>query len=234
MNADDLARRIVVRHREGGYLRLELPPEICHAAAGAVIDAALRQVGGVYRVNLYAAQHRLAVSFDAHVCTAADVARALRGCLGTLPEASAVATPEGPPVAPAATPLAERLNPVLQDAARQARCAFAQLRSRIEGLRRPKAAPGSLQAKLQPMLANALTEKAIINFLNDLVAFYLVKVHWELISQRWLKDPVKNANAWLTVFYLMFLLVRYRKAIAAEAANPAAKPAAMPIPVAQP
>jgi hypothetical protein len=45
---------------------------------------------------------------------------------------------------------------------------------------------------------------------------------------------VKNANAWLTVFYLMFLLVRYRKAIAAEAANPAAKPAAMPIPVAQP
>ena len=63
------------------------------------------------------------------------------------------------------------------------------------------------------MLANALTEKAIINFLNDLVAFYLVKVHWELISQRWLKDPVKNANAWLTVFYLVFLLVRYRKSM---------------------
>ena len=63
-------------------------------------------------------------------------------------------------------------------------------------------------------LATALTEKAVINFLNDLVAFYLVKVHWELISQRWLKDPVKHANAWLTVFYLMFLLVRYRKSIA--------------------
>jgi hypothetical protein len=45
-------------------------------------------------------------------------------------------------------------------------------------------------------------------------------VHWELISQRWLKDPVKHTNAWLTVFYLMFLLVRYRKSIAAEAAKP--------------
>jgi hypothetical protein len=54
-------------------------------------------------------------------------------------------------------------------------------------------------------------------------------VHWELISQRWLKDPVKNANAWLTVFYLMFLLVRYRKSIAAEAA----KPAAVPVPAVQ-
>jgi hypothetical protein len=39
-------------------------------------------------------------------------------------------------------------------------------------------------------------------------------VHWELISQRWLKNPVKHADAWLTVFYLMFLLVRYRKSIA--------------------
>jgi hypothetical protein len=230
MNADDLARRIVVRHREAGYLRLELPPEICHAMSAAAIDAALRQVGGVYRINLYAAQRRLAVSFDAHVCTAADVARALRGCLGSLPESHAAGTPEGTAAAHAATPLTERLSPALRDAARRARRAVAQLRSQIEGLRQPKAAPGSLQAKLQPMLANALTEKAVINFLNDLVAFYLVKVHWELISQRWLKEPVKNANAWLTVFYLMFLLVRYRKSIAAEAA----KPAALPVPVVQP
>jgi hypothetical protein len=110
--------------------------------------------------------------------------------------------------------MAERVTPALQDAARQARRAFGQLRRGLEGLRQPKAPPGSLQARLQPMLANALTEKAIINFLNDLVAFYLVKVHWELISQRWLKDPVKHADAWLTVFYLMFLLVRYRKSIA--------------------
>jgi hypothetical protein len=151
------------------------------------------------------------------------VARALRACLGGLPEAEAPAA-AAPAGAPAAVPLAGRINPALEDAARTARRAFRRLREQIEGLRRPKAAPGSLQAKLQPMLANALTEKAIINFLNDLVAFYLVKVHWELISQRWLKDPVKNANAWLTVFYLMFLLVRYRKSIAAEAARPAVTP----------
>ena len=229
MNADDLARRIVVRHREAGYLRLELPAGICQPTAAIAFDAALRHVAGVYRVTFYAAQRRLAVSFDAHVCTAADVARALKACLHALPEGEAGGDPAIVP-ADAAAPLAERVTPALQDAARQARHAFGQLRRRLEGLRQPKARPGSLQAKLQPMLANALTEKAIINFLNDLVAFYLVKVHWELISQRWLKDPVKHANAWLTVFYLMFLLVRYRKSIAAEAA----KPAAAPVPVAQP
>lgn len=226
MNADDLARRIVVRHREAGYLRLELPAEIGHPAAVAAIDATLRQVAGVYRVAFYAAQRRLVVSYDAHACTAADVARALKGCLHALPGFSVVA-----PVAAAAehavVALPAKLTPALQDAARQARRAFARLRHRIEVLRQPKAPPGSLQAKLQPMLANALTEKAIINFLNDLVAFYLVKVHWELISQRWLKDPVRYANAWLTVFYLMFLLVRYRKAIAAESSQSAAKPVAV-------
>ncbi len=216
MNADDLARRIVVRHREAGYLRLELPAEICHPTAAIAFDAALRQVAGVYRVSFYAAPRRLAVSFDAHVCTAADVARALKGCLHVLPEGEAGSAPA------AAAPLAAQVTPALQDAARQVRRAVDQLRRRIEVLRQPKAPSGSLQAKLQPMLANALTEKAIINFLNDLVAFYLVKVHWELISQRWLKDPVKHANAWLTVFYLMFLLVRYRKSIAAEAAKPVA------------
>ncbi|MDK9702273.1 MAG: heavy-metal-associated domain-containing protein [Sulfuritalea sp.] len=229
MNADDLARRIVVRHREAGYLRLELPAEIGHPAAVAAIEAVLRQVAGVYRVTFHAAQRRLAVSYDAHVCTAADVARALKGCLHALPGCS-VAAPVAAAAEPAVVALPAKLTPALQDAAHQARRAFRQLRSRIEALRQPKAAPGSLQAKLQPMLANALTEKAIINFLNDLVAFYLVKVHWELISQRWLKDPVKYANAWLTVFYLMFLLVRYRKAIAAESSQSAAKP----VPAAQP
>ena len=64
------------------------------------------------------------------------------------------------------------------------------------------------------MIASALTEKAAINFVNDIVAFYLIKVHWELISQRWLKDPLKFRNAWLTTFYFVFLLVRYRKQIA--------------------
>jgi len=226
MNADDLARRIVVRHREAGYLRLELPAEIGHPAAVAAIEAALRQVTGVYRVAFYAAQRRLVVSYDAHVCTAADVARALKGCLHALP-GSSVAAPVAAAAEHAVVALPAKLTPALQDAARQARRAFARLRHRIEVLRQPKAPPGSLQAKLQPMLANALTEKAIINFLNDLVAFYLVKVHWELISQRWLKDPVKYANAWLTVFYLMFLLVRYRKAIAAESSQSAAKPVAV-------
>jgi hypothetical protein len=214
MNADDLSRRIVVRHREAGYLRLELPAEICHAAAAGAIEAGLRKVPGVYRVDAWCAERRLAVRYDQHACSAADVARGLKALLGELPE------PPGP-VAAAATAAVHSAEAKLHDAGAKLRGVFAGLRARIEQLGQPGAPAGSLQARLQPVLANAMTEPAVTNFLNDLVAFYLIKVHWELITQRWLKDPVKHADAWLTTFYLVFLLVRYRKKIAKGAATPA-------------
>jgi hypothetical protein len=50
-------------------------------------------------------------------------------------------------------------------------------------------------------------------------------VHWELISKRWLQDPVKYANAWLSVFYLVFLLIRYRKTITKPVPITAPEPA---------
>lgn len=210
IDVDALARRIVVRHREAGYLRLELPAEICHAAAIAAIEQGLRQVTGVYRVTAYPADSRLSIRYDAHVCGVADVARGLRALLGQLPVPEATASTAPPALVPPG------LSPLLRDVGARVRGVLGGLRAQVEHMRNPAAtgSAGSLQSKLQPIVANALTEKAVINFLNDLVAFYLIKTHWELISQRWLKDPVKYANAWLTVFYLVFLLVRYRKSIA--------------------
>jgi hypothetical protein len=69
----------------------------------------------------------------------------------------------------------------------------------------------AVQIQGKPVLQGILSEKAMINFFNDIVVFYLIKVHWELITQKWLKQPLKNLNAWVTTFYLVFLLVRYRK-----------------------
>lgn len=213
MNADDLARRIVVRHREAGYLRLELPGEICHATATTLIEDALRQVTGVYRVNAYTAQRRLAVWYEAHACSAADVARALKACLGRLPRQTDV-SPDTAPL-PAVSVL-----PVLTEAGRQTRRLLGELGSRVGSALDSGADPTGVKGKLQPVLSSALSEKAITNFLNDVVAFYLIRVHWDLISKRWLQEPIKHANAWLTVFYLVFLLVRYRKSLAKPAPVP--------------
>lgn len=225
MDATSLARQTFVRHREPGHLRLDLPPAVRHPEAAAAIEAGLRRVPGVYRVGI-SIDGRLAVRHDLHACSAADVGRALKSLYASLPEAAppaAQATESAPaasaPAAPAdAASLGDRIHraeAMLHSTAEAARAGFRQLawrlRASAEQLRTTQAPPGSLQAKLQPVLASALTEKAVTNFLNDVVAFYLIKVHWELISQRWLKDPIRHRNAWLTVFYLVFLLVRYRK-----------------------
>lgn len=180
---------IQVLHRDTGYLRLLLPPSLRNAGAGAMIETALRGVAGVYRVTLLTAEGKLAVRFDPHVCTAGAIAQRLKAVLADLPEDETAAPAAAPAEAPSAPPsnLGEQ---------------FGEMRDRLV-----QAMPG----RFQPLVESALTEKAVTNFFNDIVAFYLIRVHWEQITKLWIKNPVKYGNAWLTVFYLVFLLVRYRK-----------------------
>ncbi len=184
MNAAD----IQVLQREAGYLRLRLPPALRNPAAGKTIEATLRSLAGVQRVTLLTSEGRLAVRFDPHACTHAAIALRLKSLLADLPQDAAPATDV---LAPAAS---------LPDAS---------LATRLEDLRDKliSAAP----ERFRPLVESATTEKAVTNFFNDIVAFYLIKTHWDLILKYWIKDPVKYGNAWLTVFYLVFLLVRYRK-----------------------
>lgn len=191
----ELAQRIVVLHREPGYLRLELPAEICGEAAVAAIEEGMKTLAGLSSAAVDRGWKRISIRFDAQQCTPAQVARHLFSLLPGLP------LDEAPAAEPEAAPSIDLNN------------GFQPLLDKLKSIIIPAAPPpeGSLQARFQPMVESALTEKAITNFFNDIVAFYLIRVHWDLITKRWLQNPVANSNAWLTVFYLVFLLVRYRK-----------------------
>ena len=121
--------------------------------------------------------------------------------------------------------LSIRFDPSLLQTHEVARLLFGML----EPLANTVAPSSSLTDKLPSMVSGALSETSVINFLNDITAFYLVKAHWELITKKWLKQPALYSNAWLTTFYLIFLLIRYRKRSANQAANsPANTPANTP------
>lgn len=191
----ELAQRIVVLHREPGYLRLELPAEICGEAAVAAIEEGMKTLAGLSSAAVDRGWKRISIRFDAQILSTPEVARHLFSLLPGLP------LDEAPAAEPEAAPSIE-LNK-----------GFQPLLDKLKAIIIPAAPPpeGSLQARFQPMVESALTEKAVTNFFNDIVAFYLIRVHWDLITKRWLQNPVANSNAWLTVFYLVFLLVRYRK-----------------------
>jgi hypothetical protein len=166
--------------------------------------AGLRQRSGIYRVELEPDSRRLSIRFQPLQCSLTQVALHLRGLLEAVPTEAASADL-------AATPASHTLVQLRHRFGRGADQVRARIQRLLDGLRQPGAPEGSLQARLQPVLKSALTEKAAINFLNDILMFYLIKVHWDLITKRWMKDPVGHADAWLTTFYLVFLLVRYRK-----------------------
>ena len=209
MDAARLSRLVTVRHKEPGHLRLELPPELGGPAARAHLETGLRAQAGVYRIEFEPAS-RLSIRFDAHLCGLQDVARCLRGLLDGLPaEAETTATDATEPAA-----VADPLASARQAVERGARRVNERIHGLLDKLREPGGAPaGTLQARLQPVLTGALTEKAAVNFLNDVLMFYLIRVHWDLITKQWMKNPVRHADAWLTTFYLVFLLVRYRKSL---------------------
>lgn len=190
-HTDELARRIAVLYRGPGFLRLALPDELCRPEVALAITRSLPATPGVAAATVDPDGRRVSIRFEASTVSAGQVARALFALLAGLPAADESATE--PPAS-----LANGLQPVLD---------------RVKALLTPATPPaeGSLQARIQPLVDSALTEKAIVNFFNDIVAFYLIKTHWELITKRWLQNPVAHSNAWLTVFYLVFLLVRYRK-----------------------
>jgi hypothetical protein len=201
---DSLARQIVVRHRGEGHVRFGLPVALCEEDHAQTIEAALAACPGVYRVTLYRAQAKLSVFYHPAECQLADVARTLFAALAQpAAQLQRVARTEA---------LVQRLH--VGGPLDWIRARLAALRLRIEQIKVKGQfiyAVARHQIDAQPLLRNALSERAIIGFINDLVTFYLVKVHWELITTRWLKQPIKYRSAWMTTFYLLFLLVRHRK-----------------------
>lgn len=187
------ASAIQVLQRADGYLRLRLPPHLRSPDFGATLENSLRAMAGVIRTSWLTVEGKLAVRFDPQRLTHVDVARRIKTLLPSEPPAFP-ASPTNLPAGAAPSPdepvsagMAERLD---------------DLRARLIA---------AMPARFRPLVESATTEKAVTNFFNDIVAFYLIKIHWDLIVKHWIKDPVKYGNAWLTVFYLIFLLVRYRK-----------------------
>lgn len=196
--------RIYLRYRGAGHLRFDLPEELCEPRAAEALERRLGRMEGVYRVVVYSSSRKLSVRYQETVCGLRDVALELYAVapVALRDAARAVRSPpaqEGP-----AQTLKEKLlaHPVV-----------ASLRDRYARAKETATAMTAVaRSKLgKPQAKPMTTEKLVINFLNDLVSFYLIKVHWSRITGEWLRTPWTYRYQWLTISYLTFLLIRYRK-----------------------
>lgn len=203
-----LMRQVVLRHRAEGYLRFDLPLGLCAGEAAAAIRQRLEALNGVYRVSFHPAYGKLAVRYHSAVCDTRRVALALsEGVsvvqareLGPACEHCAAREAEpGPPTGLKARVL--NLGPVrwVREKAQEARQTTAALRQL--SMARFKKVPAVLEDP----------GKAIHEFITDILVLYLIKIHWDRITQQWLRAPIRFRYEWLAVFYLTYLMVKARR-----------------------
>lgn len=195
-----IQEQIFLRYRAEGHVRFEIPDVLCEPVKADRLIAALRRAEGVYRVDLYRRQRKLSIRY---LDTVLDFPVLLRRLAQAVADANRHEERETRPSAPAPskrwvgglrnTAVARWVREKYQEA-KETVTAFGIVAGR--GLARP---PALLKR-----------ETAVIQFLNDILVFYLIKTHWHLITQHWVRRPWQYRYEWMSALYLIFLLVRSR------------------------
>ncbi len=197
-----IQKEFLLRYRRDGHVRFQIPARLCESAVAKLISDHVAAIDGVYSVRLYRGQQKLSIRYDEQSLNFITLARRLSHVLGDLEqqgwfEAKAI-------VESGKSGITYRLK--------QNRISrwFGEKYQAAQETAQAAKLLGKLSTKGPKALIND-PEKAIIDFLNDILVLYLIRVHWTRITQEWLVRPFVYRYEWMAVFYLFFLLVRSRK-----------------------
>lgn len=199
----ELLKRFVLRFREPGHLRFDLPGDLAAEPGAGTLTESLMRLDGVYRVLVFSGAGKLSIRYDPAAVGETAVIRHLAQAVAALPDAKETARSQ-PFSASGLRDMKGRLR------------SLPLVRWGEEKLHQAKLAAGAVRnlAELKAGRGQALPfdpKEWGIHFINDLVAFYLIRVHWARITRQWLPSPWTYRYQWLTIIYLTFILVRYRK-----------------------
>jgi hypothetical protein len=201
-NRPAIQDRILLRYRGEGHVRFDLPAELCEEEAAAKLEYDVRQLEGVRRVVVYRRSRKVSIRYLESICGFLDVARRLHACAP-----KAVLARQAPPMEKKGSRPDTLKRRILRSSAMKAATAkYQEIKETAQSLAiLARAHLGKDQS------APLATEKDFFVFLNDLVAFYLIKLHWRQITTEWLLRPFAYRYQWLAALYLVFMMVRYRK-----------------------
>ena len=199
-----IQKECVLRYREDGHVRFQIPAQLCKVDAANAVTAGISGIEGVYRVKLYRNQQKLSIRFNEVVCDFKALAKQLFTLLADLEQQGALQPKPVPAVAQWKAKLSAKLDSF--KITRWTKEKFGAAKETVQaakvltklGMKKPKA-----------FLKDP--EKSIIDFLNDMLVLFLIKLHWGEITQNWLVKPLKYRYEWMALFYMFFLLVRSRR-----------------------
>jgi hypothetical protein len=199
-----IQKEFVLRYNVDGHVRFEIPARICNIDVAKAVTDGISGMDGVYRVNLYRSQQKLSIRFNEVVCDFKSLARQLFDLLADL-ETKGFLKPK--PVLKSAR-WKEKAKSRLDDfkVARWAKEKFGAAKETVQA-----AKVITRLGMKKPTAFMQDPEKAVISFLNDILVLFLIKLHWNDITQKWLLKPLMYRYEWMALFYLFFLLVRSRK-----------------------
>ena len=189
-----IAKQIIVRYRAEGHVRFAVPNEVCQPQAAQQLENQLRQVEGIYRVDLHRRQGKLSIRYIEGVTHFKAVARALFDALDNLNNMETQAPC-------CANSVANQEEPSDKG----------WLKAKYQEVKETLTAIGIVTRTVKPLALNPEQEKFTIEFLTDILVLYLIKQHWHLIMSHWIRSPWQYRSEWMATIYLIFLLVRSKK-----------------------
>jgi cation transport ATPase len=196
-----IQKQFVLRYRDDGHLRFEVPGQFCEAATAKALTAALLAVEGVYRVHVYTQQQKLSIRYQESICDFKTLAKLLFQIIADVEK-----------------------QQLKEQSLAKVKSKF-NFKHKIKNLAVSKwfgqkydDTKETIQAakiltkglKKKKVLFND-PEKALFDFLNDMLVLFLIRLHWDRILKEWLPNPLKYRYEWMAVFYMIMLLMRSRK-----------------------
>lgn len=205
-----LQKQIFLLSKKPGLLRFQLPADLSNKQVAEIVVSQLLEIDGVSQVRSNPRKKRLIIHYDDTVCGFIDLAHNFHEIVGShaireAVKSSAVTdslassdTKQG------VVSKASEFHPASQ--------LVSWVSDKVNEVRETVIAAGVLIRTVlkKPTAFIKDPEKAIIDFCNDVLVLYLIKIHWHRITQHWIQQPWRYRFEWLAVFYLVFLLVRSR------------------------
>jgi hypothetical protein len=200
-----IQKRFVVRYRTEGHVRFQVPDQLSDAIVAQQINDRILEIAGVYAVSVFRRQRKLSIRFQEATCEFPSLARQLFQIIADMEKQGWFE----PKVRTATQAKADgKIKQKLRNL-KVSRWANEKYGDAKETLHAAK-----VITKLGLKKPNALVkdpEKAIIDFFNDILVLFLIKLHWPQITKEWLPRPWTYRYEWMAVFYMFYLLMRSRK-----------------------